>query len=190
MTEFVTADAAAALIKDGDTVAISGNGAGMTSAEAIFAAVEQRFLQTGSPRALTLVHSLGLGDRDTMGTNRFAHEGMIRKVIASHFTWSARMQQLIRDEKIEAYCLPGGVIQHLLREIGAGRPGLFTHSGLGTFVDPRHEGGRCNQRSKDEVVELLSIDGKDVLRYKPFKVDVAIVRGTYADTRGNISTEE
>ena len=190
MTEFVTADAAAALIKDGDTVAISGNGAGMTSAEAIFAAVEQRFLQTGSPRALTLVHSLGLGDRDTMGTNRFAHEGMIRKVIASHFTWSARMQQLIRDEKIEAYCLPGGVIQHLLREIGAGRPGLFTHSGLGTFVDPRHDGGRCNRRSKDEVVELLSIDGKDILRYKAFKVDVAIVRGTYADTRGNISTEE
>jgi acyl CoA:acetate/3-ketoacid CoA transferase len=189
-TGFTTAAAAAAMIKTGDTVAISGNGAGMTSAEAIFAAVEKRFLETGEPRDLTLVHSLGLGDRGELGTNRFAHEGMIRKVIASHFTWSVKIQQLIRDEKIEAYCFPGGVIQQLLREIGAGRPGLFTHSGLGTFVDPRQDGGRCNLRSKEELVELMHLDGKEVLRYKPFKVDVAIIRGTYADTRGNISAEE
>jgi acyl CoA:acetate/3-ketoacid CoA transferase len=188
--QFGSAAAAAAMIKNGDTVAISGNGAGMISAEAIFAAVEKRFLETGEPRDLTLVHSLGLGDRENLGTNRFAHEGMIRKVIASHFTWSVKLQELIREEKIEAYCFPGGVVQHLLREIGAGRPGLFTHSGLGTFVDPRQDGGRCNQRSRENVVELMNVDGREVLRYKPFKVDVAIIRGTYADTRGNISSEE
>lgn len=185
-----TADDAALLINDGDTVAVSGNGAGMIAAEAILAAIERRFLATGHPRNLTLVHSLGFGDRAEQGTNRFAHEGLLRKVIAAHFTWSTRIQELIKQEKIEAYCFPGGVIQHLLREIGAGRPGLFTHSGLDTFVDPRHEGGRCNARSKESLVELLQIDGRDVLRYKPFRVDVAIVRGTYADARGNISTEE
>ena len=189
-TAFMAAAEAAALIKSGDTVAISGNGAGMIAAESILAALEKRFLETGEPHGLTLVHSLGLGDRGELGTNRFAHEGMIRKVIASHFTWSARIQQMIREEKIEAYCFPGGVIQHLLREIGAGRPGLITHSGLGTFVDPRQDGGRCNQRSRESLVELLTLDGKEVLRYKPFRVDVAIIRGTYADTRGNISPEE
>jgi acyl CoA:acetate/3-ketoacid CoA transferase len=187
---FLTAADAAQLVKDGDTVAISGNGAGMISAEAVFAALEARFLETGHPRDLTLVHSLGLGDRGALGTNRFAHEGLVRKVIAAHFTWSPRMQQLVRDEKIEAYCFPGGVIQQLLREIGAGRPGLFTHSGLGTFVDPRQDGGRCNARSRDTLVELMRIDGKEVLRYKPFTVDVAIVRGTYADSCGNISPED
>ena len=189
-TKFLGAAEAALLVKDGDTVAISGNGAGMISAEAILEALEARFLGTGHPRDLTLVHSLGLGDRASMGTNRFAHEGMVRRLIGAHFTWSPRMQQLIRDEKIEAYCFPGGVVQHLLREIGAGRPGLFTHSGLGTFVDPRQDGGRCNARSRDTLVELLRIDGRDLLRYKPFKVDVAIVRGTYADARGNVSPEE
>jgi propionate CoA-transferase len=189
VTRFLSATDAALLVKDGDTVAVSGNGAGMISAEAIFAALEQRFLETGHPRDLTLVHSLGLGDRGDLGTNRFAHEGMVRKVVAAHFTWSPRMQQLVRDEKIEAYCFPGGVVQHLLREIGAGRPGLFTHSGLGTFVDPRQDGGRCNARSREQLVELMQIDGKEVLHYKPFKVDVAIVRGTYADGRGNISPE-
>jgi acyl CoA:acetate/3-ketoacid CoA transferase len=189
-TRFLSAADAAALVRDGDVVAVSGNGAGMISAEAVFAAIEARFLETGHPRDLTLVHSLGLGDREQMGTCRFAHEGMLRKVIAAHFTWSPQIQRLIREEKIEAYCFPGGVIQHLLREIGAGRPGLFTHSGLETFVDPRQQGGRCNERSREELVELLHIDGKEVLRYKPFKVDIAIVRGTYADTRGNISPEE
>jgi len=189
-TQFMDAPGAAALVKDGDTVAISGNGAGMTSAEAILAALEQRYLETGHPRDLTLVHSLGLGDRATRGANRLAHEGMLRKIIAAHFTWSPKMQQLIRDEKVEAYCLPGGVIQQLLREIGAGRPGLFTCSGLGTFVDPRQDGGRCNRRSREQLVELMHIDGQEVLRYKPFKVDVAIIRGTYADARGNLSPEE
>ena len=186
----MTGDAAAAMIRDGATVAVSGNGAGMVSAEAVFEAIERRFLETGHPRDLTLVHSLGLGDRGALGTNRFAHEGMLKKVIAAHFTWSPKIQQLIREEKIEAYCLPGGVVQQLMREIGAGRPGLFTHSGLGTFVDPRQDGGRCNQRSKEELVELVSVDGKEVLRYKPFPVDAAIIRGTYADTHGNVSPEE
>ncbi len=189
-TAFMTAAEAAALVKNGDTVAISGNGAGMTAAEAILEALEKRFLATGEPRDLTLVHSLGLGDRGDRGTSRLAHEGMLRRVIAAHFTWSTRIQQLIREEKIEAYCFPGGVIQHLLREIGAGRPGLITHSGLGTFVDPRHDGGRCNARSRDTLVELLTLDGREALRYKPFRVDVALVRGTYADTRGNLSAEE
>src|ERR1700761_9542452 len=189
-TTFLSARDAAALVRDGDTVAISGNGAGMVSAESIFAALEQRFLDARHPSDLTLVHSLGLGDRDSLGTNRFAHEGMLRKVIAAHFTWSPRIQQLIREEKLEAYCFPGGVVQQLLREIGAGRPGLFTHSGLGTFVDPRHHGGRCNQRSREELVELMQVGGQEILRCKPFKVDVAIVRDTYADKHGNISPEE
>jgi propionate CoA-transferase len=188
--KFLSADAAAQLISDGDVVAVSGNGAGMGSAESVFAAIERRFLETGHPRDLTLVHSLGIGDRGDLGVNRFAHEGMVRRVIAAHFTWSLRMQQLIREERVEAYCFPGGVIQQLLREIGAGRPGLFTHVGLETFVDPRQQGGRCNERSRDEMVELLTIDGREVLRYRPFRVDVALVRGTYADTRGNISPEE
>ena len=185
-----SASAAAALIKDGDTVAVAGNGAGMGSAEEILLEIEKRFLETGHPRNLTLVHSMGLGDRDQRGINRLAHEGLVGKLIASHFTWSPRMQQLVREEKIEAYTFPAGVIQQLLREIGAGRPGLFTETGLGTFADPRHDGGACNKRSKQRLVELMEVDGKEILRYKPFKVDVAIVRATYADSRGNISPED
>lgn len=188
--EFCSAPHAAALIQDGATVAVAGNGAGMGSAEEILAAIERRFLDTGHPRGITLVHSVGIGDRDQRGINRLAHEGLVGTVIAGHFTWSPRMQQLIRQEKVQAYSFPAGVIQQLLREIGAGRPGLFTRTGLGTFADPLHGGGACNARSRQQWVERMQIDGQDILRYKPFKVDVAIVRGTYADARGNISPED
>jgi acyl CoA:acetate/3-ketoacid CoA transferase len=180
-------DAAAAMIRSGQTVAITGSGGGLVEPDAVFEAIERRFLASGEPADLKLVHALGLGDRAQRGTNRFAHEGMVRCVIGGHWTWSPPMQELARRNAIEAYSLPGGAITHLLREIGAGRPGLITHVGLGTFADPRLRGGRVNDAAKEDVVELLTLDGREYLRYKPFRVDVAIVRGTYADAVGNIS---
>ncbi|EIC2958781.1 CoA-transferase [Escherichia coli] len=190
MRKITTAEALAAQIQDGATIAISGNGGGMVEADHILAAIEARFLQTGHPRDLTLIHSLGIGDRDCKGTNRFAHAEMLKRIIAGHFTWSPKMQALVKNNTIEAYCFPGGVIQALLREIGSGRPGLFTHVGLGSFVDPRNGGGKSNECTTDDLVELIEIDGETKLRYRPFKVDYAILRGTYADPRGNVSLEE
>jgi acyl CoA:acetate/3-ketoacid CoA transferase len=189
-SKVTTAPEAAALVHDGATVAITGSGGGLVESDAVFEAIERRFIDGQGAARLTLVHSLGLGDRNARGTNRFAHDGMVRRVVGGHWTWSPRMQALARDNRLEAYALPGGVIAHLLREIGAGRPGLVTHVGLGTFVDPRFGGGRMNDAARDELVELLTLDGKEYLRYKPFPVDVGIIRGTFADTAGNISLED
>ncbi len=173
-------------IRDGATVALSASGI-FLEADEIFAAIERRFHATGHPRDLTLVHALGIGDGKGSGVGRFAHEGLVRKVIGGHWSWSPRMQQLARENRIAAYAFPGGVISLLLREIGAGRPGLVTHVGLGTFADPRVDGGRCNTRADETLVEVVSFDGREYLRYKPFPVDYAIVRGSEADRRGNIS---
>lgn len=177
-------------LKEGATVAISGAGGGLVEPEAVLEHFERSFLQTGRPRNLTLVHALGMGNRNDKGTNRFAYEGMVKRVIGGHWIWSPRMLRLSQENKIEAYCLPSGVITNLFREIGAKRPGLFTHVGLGTFVDPRQSGGKCNSVTTEEIVELLNFDGQEVLRYKPFGVDVAVVRGTYIDELGNISASE
>jgi acyl CoA:acetate/3-ketoacid CoA transferase len=185
--KFVTADAAAALIGDGATVGLVGGGGGLMEASAVFAAIERRFLATQRPSGLTLVHALGIGDRKDMGLSRFAHEGMVRRVIGGHWVWSPRMQELARAEKIEAYVLPAGVIMQLYREIGAGRPGLVSHVGIGTFVDPRLSGGRMNAAAKASLVDVVTIDGEEWLRYKSFPIDVAIIRGTYADPDGNVS---
>jgi propionate CoA-transferase len=177
-------------LPDGTVVATTGSGGGLMEPEAIFASFEDSFLKTSRPRGLTFVHALGMGDRETRGVNRFAYEGMVRRVIGGHWIWSPRMMQLARENKIEAYCFPSGAITHLFREIGAGRPGLFTHVGLGTFVDPRLGGGRCNAVTAEPLVELMRIDGRDVLRYRPFRIDLGVIRGTVADEDGNISAVE
>lgn len=188
--KFMSAADAISLIRDGDTVALVGGGGGLVEASALHAAVEERFLATGHPRGLTVVHSLGIGDRDKRGMNRFAYEGLVSKVIGGHWVWSPRMQQLAKDEKIEAYVLPGGVAMQLFREIGAKRPGLFTHVGLGTFCDPRHGGGRMNESAKTDLCEVMTIDGRELLRYKPFPVHVALIRGSMADVDGNVSLDQ
>lgn len=187
---FMSAAEAAALIPDGATVGLIGGGGGLCEAGLLHEAAEARFLATGAPRGLTLLHALGLGDRDRTGVNRFAHEGMVRKVIGGHWVWSPAMQALARENRIAAYVLPGGVVMQLLREIAAGRPGLFTHVGLGTFVDPDLDGGRMNAAARETLVEKVSIGGRDYLRYLPFAIDVALLKGTAADEDGNISLEE
>jgi acyl CoA:acetate/3-ketoacid CoA transferase len=190
-TKRMSAASAAELIDEDSTLVITGSGGGLLEAEAVFSAIESRFLDCMKPCGLTLVHAFGIGDRDRKGINRFAHERLVKRVIGGHWGWSPRMQALARENKIEAYSLPSGAIQLLLREIGAARPGLFTHVGLGTFVDPRREGGRMNAAAKDSLVQVIEIGGREYLHYKPFKVDFGIVRGTFADELGNIAfTEE
>lgn len=188
--KFMSAEAAADLIADGDTVGLIGGGGGLVEASLLHESVEKRFLGTGRPRNLTVIHALGIGDREKRGMNRFAHDGMVRRVIGGHWVWSPRMQQLARDNKIEAYVLPGGVTMQLMREVAAKRPGLITHVGLGTFVDPRHGGGRMNEAARDDLVKLIEIDGREYLRYLPMPVNIALLKGSFADEDGNISLDQ
>ena len=187
---FLNAEAAVAMVPDGATVGLIGGGGGLVEASLLHEHMEKRFLSTGKPERLTCIHALGIGDREARGMNRFAHEGMVRRVIGGHWVWSPRMQQLARENKIEAYVLPGGVMMQLMREVAAKRPGLITHVGLGTFVDPLLDGGRMNEAARESLVERITIDGKDYLRYLPIPIDVALLRGSTADEDGNISLDE
>jgi acyl CoA:acetate/3-ketoacid CoA transferase len=188
-TKFMTATQAAQLIQDGDTVGLMGGGGGLMEATHLFDAVQERFLSTQAPKNLTVMHALGIGDKKTKGMNCFAHEGLVKRVIGGHWVWSPAMQKLALANKIEAYILPAGVSSQLMREIGAGRPGLISHVGLGTVCDPRHGGGRMNDAAQDDLAEVIQIDGREYLRYKPFPIHVAIVRASSADEDGNISFE-
>ncbi|MDE3177046.1 MAG: acyl CoA:acetate/3-ketoacid CoA transferase [Pseudomonadota bacterium] len=177
----------AARIFDSATIALTGSGI-FLEADEIFAALESSFLTTGRPRDLTIVHALGIGDGRGSGLSRFAYAGMVRRVIGGHWSWSPRMQQLAQTNAIEAYAFPAGAISNLLREIGAKRPGLITRIGLGTFADPRLDGGRCNAAARDELVELIEIAGQPYLRYKPMRIDFAFIRATESDSHGNLTS--
>jgi propionate CoA-transferase len=183
------AQEAAALVPDGATVLVDGSGGGVNEPAAILAGLEARFLAESHPRDLTLVHISGMGDGHGGGIDRFSHPGMVRRVIGGHWGWTPRMQNLALTEQIEAYCLPQGTLSHLMRDIAAGRPGAISAVGLGTFVDPRLGGGRLNASATHDIVQLIELAGREWLFTPAFPIDVAVIRGTRADTNGNITMD-
>jgi len=187
---FISAEEAANLIKDNSTIATIGMTL-VSASESILKTIETKFLATGSPNHLTLLHSCGQSDRDR-GIQHFAHEGMLYKIIGGHWGLQPKIMDLISSNKVLAYNFPQGQFAQLYRSMAGGEPGKISKVGLGTFIDPRIEGGKMNARTKEQpdIIDVVNIGGEEYLRYKPIPIDYCIIRGTRVDEFGNLSTEE
>jgi propionate CoA-transferase len=189
MSKVISARQAIDLIKSGDTLAIHGAGGGNVEPDLLIRTLAEKFEETGQPRDLTLFHVSGLGDWKSTGLNLLTGEGLVRRNIGGHYGMSPKYAQLILDNKIEAYNWPQGVMSQWLREVAAGRPGLVTHIGLQTFIDPRIEGGRLNARTTEDLIEVISLAGREWLLYRRLPLHVCFIRGTTADEKGNLTLE-
>jgi len=187
--KIVSAKEAVRVIRDGDTVA-TGGFVGIGFAEEIAVKLEEYFLETSRPRGLTLIYAAGQGDGQEKGLNHFGHEGLVKRVIGGHWGLVPKLQKLAVENKIIAYNLPQGVISHLYRDIAAHKPRTITTVGIGTFVDPRNGGGKINDSTTEDIVELIEFDKQEYLAYKTLPINVAIIRGTTADLDGNITMEK
>ncbi|MCZ6577663.1 MAG: acyl CoA:acetate/3-ketoacid CoA transferase, partial [Gammaproteobacteria bacterium] len=189
LKKIIPVEDAVSVVQDGDVLATSGYG-GHGMPEQLLVALEKRFLETARPKGLTLIHATGQGDAKDKGLNRLAHEGLLQRVIGGYFGLTPKISQLVQENKIQAYNLPEGVITHQYRDIAAGKPGTLSRVGLGTFVDPRLEGGKMNPVTVEDIVELMTVNGKEYLFYKTFPINVVFIRATTADPDGNVTMEK
>jgi propionate CoA-transferase len=190
MFSIVSGREAVELIEDGVTLAIGGAGAGHAVPDRLMRELGERFARSGAPQNLKVFHPCGLGDNDSRGMNHLAHEGLIDTAIGGYWGNAPKMVDLALRNKVKGYNFPQGVLGHLVRATASGKPGILTPIGLNTYVDPRLEGGRLNDITTEELVEVITLDAKEYLFYKSIPIDVAFIRGTTADCEGNLTMEE
>lgn len=188
-TRLLSAADAVQLVQDADTLAIGGSGGGLVEPDLLLRALGERSRRGAGPTGVTLVHTGGIGDRQGGGMDHLAHRGLARRVIAGYWGMAPRMGEMAAAGDFEAYNFPQGVLSQLFREIASGRPGLVTHVGLGTFCDPRLEGGRLNAVTHEDLIQVVELAGREWLFYPAFPIDVCFIRGTTADEDGNLSLE-
>ncbi len=181
-------DDAIARIDDGDTVGVGGFVA-VGIPEYLLAALGERYAETSHPGDLTLYHPAAEGDREGSGLEHLARDGMLERVIGSHWGFVPDLMEMVVGSEVQAYNLPFGVMDHLLRDTAAGKPGTVTTVGLGTFVDPRQEGAKANDATEEDIVDLVTLDGEEYLFYRSIPIDVALIRATTADEDGNLTME-
>ena len=188
-SKVITAEEAMSLIHDGWTIGVEGF-VGAGTPDDLCVALSERYLKKGTPRNLNLIHSSGPGDAATRGANRIAHEGMYKRVISGHYGLVPQIGKLALADDFEAYNLPQGILTNFYRAVAANRPGVLTKVGLGTFVDPRIYGGKISPKAVKDIVEVVELSGEEWLFMPSFPIDCVLIRGTTADTRGNITMEK
>jgi len=150
MTTVIDVREAVELVRDGATVVVGGSGAGHALPQRFIDELATVFEETGKPRDLTTVRIVGIGDFADRGFSQLGLPGLMKRTIGSNIGNEPRLGALVEANELESYSFPQGVLSQLMREIAAGRPGLVTGVGLGTYVDPRQTGGRQNARTTAE----------------------------------------
>lgn len=197
MPRIVSAEEAAALVADGSTLTVSSS-SGLGCPDAVLEAIGRRFEASGHPRGLTSLHPIAAGDMyGVKGIDHIARDGLLARVLAGSYPSGPSSMappliwQMIGRDAIPAYNVPSGILFDMHREAAAKRPGVLTQVGLDTFVDPDREGCAMNAAAAAQpIVRKVEFDGRTWLYFPAIVPDVAVIRASVADERGNLTYEQ
>ncbi|APX69927.1 MULTISPECIES: acyl CoA:acetate/3-ketoacid CoA transferase [unclassified Brucella] len=196
MSKHISFAEAAALIPDNAVVSVSSS-SGLGCPDMMLKAIGERFDETGHPQNITTLHPIAAGDMSGIkGVDYIAKKGLLKKILAGSYPSGPSsaepplIWQMITNNEIPAYNIPSGILFDMHREAAARRPGVLTKVGLDTFVDPKRQGTAMNEKAREApVVKRVSFEGEDWLYFPAIAPQVAIIRATTADERGNLTYE-
>ena len=196
MGKHVSAAVAVARIPDGAVVTVSSSSA-LGCPDAVLKALGERFRAEGHPKGLTTLHPIAAGDMyGVKGIDHIAQDGLLDRVIAGSYPSGPsslpmpEIWRMIVEDRVAAYNMPSGIMFDMHRDVAARRPGVMTKVGLDTFVDPIREGCAMNARgAASPIVERAEFGGETWLHFPNIVPNVAIIRATTADERGNLTYE-
>lgn len=175
------------IIKKGDVIALAALSVGNLPVNVLKHIVEAHD-EYGNIDELTVMVSNDISDYrgDAYDLDSFIRRDMIKRLVVSIIVGSPLTIEAIKKNKIETYFVPQGLLATHYRNDSRKFPNMISKIGLHTNVDPRYTGGKGNAITTQDIVSLLEINNEEYLQYSFPKVDVALLRGTYADTDGNI----
>ena len=188
--DVMTAQEAATLVSNGDTLLICGC-ENVLLPNTLLRALGDRYKATGSPRDITEIHPIIVGMGEGMGLENLAHHGLVKRAIGSGYSYlkTSRYTELLKDNAFEAHVLPMGTLFQIIRDTAAGKKFTLTTVGLETFVDPDRDGGKLNASAETSLASRVQIGDETYLKYDAIPAQIAFLRGTTADEFGNISLE-
>lgn len=196
MTKVVTFADAVARIPDEAVISVSSSST-LGCPDAVLKAIGERFDTKGHPRNITSLHPIAAGDvYGVKGMDHIAKDGLLSRVLAGSYPSgpsSVEMPEIwkmIVEDRVAAYNVPSGIMFDMHREAAAHRPGVLTKVGLDTFVDPSRQGCAMNEKgAAAAIVNRVEFAGENWLHFPNIVPNVAIIRATTADERGNLTYE-
>jgi 3-oxoacid CoA-transferase len=161
----LTADEAAALVRDGDT--LFGGGFGMTGNPVHLL----HALARTTTKNLTYIGN-NVGEPN-LGGGKLLLNGQIKKMVGSFFTSNPDAVKAAQSGAVEYELLPQGTLAEAIRAGGAGIGGFYTPTSVGTVI----------AAGKPTMV----IDGREQVFQQGIRANVAFIRAWRADTAGNLT---
>jgi len=152
------------IVKDGMLMAIGGFGlCGIP--EALIAALRD----TGVRNLTVASNNAGI---DGAGLGLLLETHQIKKMISSYVGENAEFERQFLSGEIEVEFAPQGTLAERMRAGGAGIPGFYTRTGIGTLVA--------------EGKEHKQFDGMTYILERGIRADVSLVKVWKADLHGNL----